>query len=51
MKIIIAAEALTGYVFNFNIYSRIGQKTRDTVMSLVQYLQGQEYHLYMKTLL
>ena len=47
VKLYMLAEAKTGYIFSFEIYSGIGKTTIETVMGLIEPLKYKGYHLYM----
>ena len=39
-------EAVSGYIYNMEIYSAEGKKLEDTVLSLLDRNLGQNHHLY-----
>ncbi|XP_069177116.1 piggyBac transposable element-derived protein 4-like [Procambarus clarkii] len=47
IKLYMLAEATSGYIYDFEIYSGVGKKTIDTVMALIEPLKDKGYHLYM----
>ena len=47
IKLYILAEADTGYVSNFIVYSGVGNTTCETVYDLMKDLKEKNYHLYM----
>ena len=47
VKLYMVAEAKTGYVFDFEVYSGTGRATIETVMNLMAPLRNKGYHLYM----
>ncbi|XP_069192572.1 piggyBac transposable element-derived protein 4-like [Procambarus clarkii] len=47
IKLYMLAEATSGYIYDFEIYSGVGKTTIDTVMALIEPLKDKGYHLYM----
>ncbi|XP_069164078.1 piggyBac transposable element-derived protein 4-like [Procambarus clarkii] len=47
IRLYMLAEATSGYIYDFEIYSGVGKTTIDTVMALIEPLKDKGYHLYM----
>ncbi|XP_069168757.1 piggyBac transposable element-derived protein 4-like [Procambarus clarkii] len=47
VKLYMLAESVSGYIYDFDVYSGIGKTIVDTVTGLMQPLVNQGYHLYM----
>ncbi|XP_069189271.1 piggyBac transposable element-derived protein 4-like [Procambarus clarkii] len=47
IRLYMLAEATSGYIYDFQIYSGVGKTTIDTVMALIEPLKDKGYHLYM----
>nr|XP_045585833.1 piggyBac transposable element-derived protein 4-like [Procambarus clarkii] len=47
IKLYMLAEATSGYIYDFEIYSGVGKTTIDTVMALIEPLKDKGYHSYM----
>nr|XP_045604935.1 piggyBac transposable element-derived protein 4-like [Procambarus clarkii] len=47
VKLYMLAEAGTGYIIDFEVYSGVGKTTVETVMGLMRPLLNKGYHLYM----
>ncbi|XP_069185477.1 piggyBac transposable element-derived protein 4 isoform X1 [Procambarus clarkii] len=47
VKLYMLAESVSGYIYDFDVYSGIGKTIVDTVTGLVQPLVNKGYHLYM----
>ncbi|XP_069176586.1 piggyBac transposable element-derived protein 4-like [Procambarus clarkii] len=47
IRLYMLAEATSGYIYDFQIYSGVGKTTIDTLMALIEPLKDKGYHLYM----